>query len=35
MPPTPSYSALCHGEVRDFGMRYQAVVIRVFENPGD
>ena len=30
-----SYSALCHRKVRDFGMRYQAIVIRVFGNPRD
>lgn len=35
MLPTPSYSALCHRKVRDFGIRYKAIVIRVFENPRD
>ena len=34
-PSAPFYSALCHGKVRDFGMRYQAIVIRVFRNPRD
>lgn len=35
MPVTPSHSALCYSKVRDFGMRYKAIVIRVFENPRD